>query len=215
MTKSYILADDGSIIGELLMYDKPTQTSTKVALVIGHDAKSQGAYGDSGISEFTFNDELIGELSFKQMLPKNVYVFYRSADISGYTAQMKDVHERMDKIGIDVSIELHFNGSDNASVTGNEFLYCSNAGKQIAMIFDETFDSLPNNDRGIKKIQFHPYPQPDDRGAGFCCRGKSIAIIAEPFFSLHQSDYIYGGQHRELLLKAYSTAIKKTIAYLI
>ena len=125
------------------------------------------------------------------------YVFYRNSDIVGYTAQMKDLHKRIDKVGCQVSIEFHFNSFSNDDVRGHEVLYCSDNGKHVAEIMNDAFDVfLPTSNRGVKKVSM------EDNGGGFCCRGKSYAIIIEPYFAAHQSDFIYGAKYRVPLMNA-------------
>ena len=58
-------------------------------------------------------------------------------------------------------------------------------------------------DRGIKKVTAL------DHGGGFCCKGKSYAIIVEPFFATNQDDFMHDGKNRMLLLEAYSNALKR------
>ena len=137
----------------------------KIALVIGHDSDNQGAYGNEGVGEFSFMNGLINSMTSMGMLPDNkeIYVLYRNADINGYTTQMKDLHTRIDAIGCEVSIELHFNSFSNENVQGHEVLYCSEAGKTIANIMNNSLDEyLPTSNRGVKKVTM------DDRGGGFC-----------------------------------------------
>ncbi len=177
----------------------------KIVWIIGHDAKEQGAYGNKGVSEFRFNDQLIIEMRHERMFPdKHEYrVMYRDPSISGYKSQMIDLHRRINAWGADVSIELHFNSFHRDEVNGNEVLYCSNGGKRIADILDECLDVLPNRDRGVKKVSGN------DRGAGFCCRGQSYAIISEPFFGSHQHLFTRGGELRSLLKNAYKKFLEK------
>lgn len=179
----------------------------KIALVVGHDAHSKGAYGSEGISEFDFNHSLLLDLNVNNQPGNNqYYIFYRSADIKGYTAKMIDLHERIDKVGCDVSIEFHFNSFSDEDVHGHEVLYCSDGGKQMAEIVNHQLDlELPTSNRGIKKVKLNPHPIPDDRGAGFCCRGRSLAIIIEPFFGSNQEHFIHDGKLR----KPYFTALKR------
>ena len=175
----------------------------KIVLVIGHDQLRQGVYGNTGQSEYQFNDELVNDLVFYKLLPKKhrVFVLYRDPSIKSYTKQMKDLHKRIDKLKAEVSIELHFNSFSRPEANGNEVLYCSKGGKRIADIFDEALDALPNRDRGVKKVTL------SDRGGGFCCRGKSLAIILEPFFGARQDAYSYGGMYRMILLNAISNGL--------
>ena len=177
----------------------------KIALVVGHTSENPGAYGNSGIGEWQFNDELLHSMYLEGKLPSKhtYYILYRSADTKGYTAQMKKLHKQIDRLGCQLSIEFHFNSFSNPEVNGNEVLYCSEGGKQYAEIMDSCLDLLPNRDRGIKKVELRKYPLQDDRGAGFCCRGRSYAIIAEPFFGVQQSKYTRNGVYREFLETAY------------
>jgi len=177
----------------------------KIAIIIGHDADKQGAYGNEGLSEWEFNDELIQSMFFDGRLSNKheYYIMYRSADLNGYTKQMKDLHKRIDKIGCELSVEFHFNSFSNPSANGNEVLYCSKGGKHYADIMDECLDELPNRDRGVKKVT------KGDRGGGFCCRGNSKSIIVEPFFGANQSDYVRTGQYRYLLEDAYEEFFEK------
>ena len=164
---------------------------TKIALVIGHDEKNQGAYGSEGISEYKFNDELI---FFLDLVGIEYSIFYRNPKIIGYSAQMRDLHSRIDEWGAEISIEFHFNSFSNQSVHGHETLYCSKGGQHIAELLNDSLDRhLPTSNRGIKKVT------KKDRGGGFCCRGKSFAIIIEPFFGSNQHRFIEGGDLREPL----------------
>jgi len=199
----YIYDEDGTRIGECILYaidSKPTSTSGKtIGLVIGHDIKSQGAYGNYGISEFNFNSEFINDLQIEGYLPNQhkYIIYYRDSDISGYGNKMIDLHRRMDRDGVDISIEFHFNGASDASVNGHEVLYCSTDGSGLAKKLDKALDNIPNRDRGIKRVSM------SDNGGGFCCRGKSVAILTEPFFGAHQSKFTEYGKYRKILLKAY------------
>lgn len=178
----------------------------KIAMVVGHDADEQGAYGNEGVSEFSFNDNLLSCMSNLGYFPDEhtIYVLYRSADIRGYSNQMRDLHKRIDALGCEVSIEMHFNSFSNEAVRGHEVLYCSEAGKDIAEVFNHALDGyLPTSNRGVKKVGM------EDKGGGFCCRGRSKAIILEPYFAAHQSDFIYNGQYRRPLMEAISEALKR------
>ncbi len=168
----------------------------KIALVTGHDISNQGAYGNMGISEFQFMDELLSEMSLGDYFPEDIEFghFYRSADIHGYSNKMIDLHHRIDKWGADISIEFHFNSFSSDLVQGHEVLYCSSSGRGIANALNKCMDDRLNNlSRGIKKVSG------SDRGAGFCCRGNSLAIIIEPFFGAHQHKFMHGKDQREQL----------------
>jgi len=198
--KYFICDENKDIVGEVKLYDtkvqKPVDKEGKtIALVIGHDSIKQGAYGNAGMSEFNFNTDLINSM---ELPPQHTYyILYRDEYINGYTSQMNDLHERIDSLNCDISIEFHFNGSSNPDVNGNEVLYYSQGGKEIASLLDSSLDRLPNRDRGIKQLSS------SDNGYSFVSKGASLAIIAEPFFGSNQSDYMNGGEYRDLLKEAY------------
>jgi len=183
----------------------------RVAIIVGHSPKSQGAYGNEGVSEYMFNDNLIRNmksLGYFDECQHELYFLSRDSNINGYTNQMIDLHKHIDSLDCEVSIELHFNSFNNEKVHGHEVLYCSQKGKNIAEIMNHSLDEfLPTSNRGTKKVSLYPYPLPDDRGAGFCCRGNSYAIILEPFFGAHQTDFIYGGMNRLPLMTAIANGI--------
>lgn len=177
----------------------------KVALIVGHDYNSRGAYGNMGISEFKFNDELLQELFFYNQLPENneYHIFYRDSDINGYSNKMIDLHRRIDEWEAEVSIEFHFNSFSDENVNGHEVLYCSTMGGKYASELNNSLDKyLPTSNRGIKKVSGN------DRGAGFCCRGKSYAIIIEPFFGSHQDRFTFGAELREPLRNSIEEFLK-------
>ena len=181
---------------------------SKIALVVGHDVNNRGAYGNKGISEWAFYNQLTMEL---ELPDKHDYmIMHRNPNLSGYTEKMEDIHERIDDWGADISVEFHFNSFSNKNVNGHEVLYCSKKSKEIAKQLDKAFDdNLENSDRGIKKVTL--YKKHPDRGAGFCCRGESLAIILEPFFGAHQHEFIQDGSKRELLKKAISEFLENIV----
>ena len=177
----------------------------KIALIVGHDADRKGAYGNMGIPEWDFNDQYVNDLVFILPEKHEYYVLYRDTDLKYYGSQMKRLHNTIDNLGIELSIEFHFNGASDPTVNGNEVLYCatSKAGKEYAKLLDDCLDMLPNRDRGHKPVRFRNKPQKDDLGAGFCCRGKSVALITEPFFGSNQDKYVHDKPDRKLMDQAY------------
>ena len=168
----------------------------KVALVIGHQSNNQGAYGSKGIGEWAFNTDLVDDIT-EVMKSVNAKIFQRSKAISGYSNQMRALHAEIDAWGADISIEFHFNSFSSDSAQGHEVLYCSEGGKKEAIKLNDSLDKyLPTSNRGVKKVTS------SDRGGGFCCRGKSYALIIEPFFGSSQHQYIDGGKYREPLINA-------------
>lgn len=199
--------ESGQVIGEI--YEEhiqppevvePTPPNTnykKIAMCVSHQSDNQGAYGSEGEGEWGFNHTLINNITGKISNP-NVRIFMRDKNISGYTNQMIDLHQKIDAWGADISVEMHFNSFSSDSVQGHEVLGCSDGGMNIAEYMNECFDEeLPTSNRGAKRITS------GDNGGGFCCRGVSLAIITEPYFGAHQHKFVDGGELRENLIRAY------------
>ena len=170
---------------------------SKVALVVGHRSQRQGAVGSAGVSEWHYNRSLAKEIA-KECKGVDVKIFYRDDMPGGYGEKMKRLHKRIDAWGADYSISMHFNAAANTRADGHEVLYCSSYGELLAKKLNDTFNKyLANRNRGIKKVS------PKERGGGFLCRGKSICVLAEPYFAAHQAYYMPGSPGYMALKKAY------------
>jgi len=174
----------------------------KIALVVGHRPSAPGAYGDMGIPEFKFWNELAPILKNRMEATGRVQcrIFHRPEIPGGYGAKMKALHKEIDEWGADISISLHFNAASSPMANGHEVLYCafSNGGMLYAKIMEDIFTKrLPNKPRGTKP------KTKKERGGGFLCRGKSKCILVEPFFASNQHDYVEGGAHREDLISCF------------
>ena len=170
----------------------------RVAIVIGHNSKYQGAIGSLDISEWKFNSQLAEDIKESNYSGVDIRIFHRVPSKS-YTKQMKILNAEIEDWGADLAIELHFNASIDEGVNGHEVLYCkgSKLGKKIAKVFDTNFDVfLTNADRNIKAVK------KKNRGGGFVCRGKEPRILLEPFFASHQHLYKRGTEGYSRLLGA-------------
>jgi N-acetylmuramoyl-L-alanine amidase len=173
----------------------------KIALVVGHRSRSQGAYGNMGISEWIFNSDLAKEIVDEaDDIDVDLKIFYRRESGHGYTQRMKTLHKEIDAWGADISVSLHFNASSHASANGHEVLHCafsSTSAKYAALMNSSFTKHLNNKDRGVKP------KSRKDRGGGFLCRGRSYCILVEPFFASHQNEYIQGQRGREELINSF------------
>lgn len=172
----------------------------KVALVVGHRSLKKGAYGNAGVSEFDYNSALAKEIkkALKDSKDVEIEIFYRDNLFGGYGEKMKRLHKRIDEWGADYSISLHFNAAGREDINGHEVLYCSSRGKKLAKKLNKLFTKyLGNKDRKIKKRT------KKQRGGGFLCRGKSVCVLAEPFFAAHQKKFMPGTDGYNNLLIAY------------
>jgi len=174
----------------------------KVALVVGHRSKAQGAWGSAGLSEWEYNRQMakyVNRLIMDHPIPGvEVKIFYRDDLPGGYGEKMKRLHKRIDEWGADYSISMHFNAAGKEEVNGHEVLYCSKRGKRVAKMMDEILAKfLENKERGIKRVRRK------DRGGGFLCQGRSVCILVEPFFAAHQHKYIISQEGWNHLANAY------------
>ena len=165
---------------------------TKLAIVIGHNAVSQGAYAKEPMnaSEFMFNGR-VAEQMLKQAQHFNVTakVFSRVKHPQGYIKEITIAYEKVKGWGPDVIIELHFNSSSSSSSTGTENLFAENSqrGSMLAKaVVGEVYDVLGlklRHDGGIKGIV------PGQRGWRSVSAIPSVpSILAEPFFGSNPND---------------------------
>jgi len=173
----------------------------KIALVVGHRSRSQGAYGNAGKSEWAFYNDLVQEIvDAAKGMNVNLKVFHRKESGHGYTQRMKHIHKEIDAWGGNISISCHFNASSNASANGHEVLHCaySRTSARYARTMNDIFSRhLANRNRGTKSRK------KSQRGGGFLCRGKSYCILIEPFFASHQSDYMPHTRGRNDLINSF------------
>ena len=152
----------------------------KLAIVVGHNAKSQGAVRpDTGETEFSWNYDLarIIEDEAERFDEITVKTFFRKANIGSYIAEIRDVYARTDQWGADATCELHFNSHHNPSATGTETL---SSGSALSLAFamalqERMIDALGLKDRGEKVVR-------KGRGAASLISGRVPAALIEPFF---------------------------------
>lgn len=190
---------DNKVVGEI--YDNPKDYDAtkgkRVALCVGHNPKSQGAVGSSGLTEFQFNREFLKEL-IPYLPPTNEYHLFERKALGGYEAEQDDLAKQIAEWGdCDIAIEFHFNAAVNQSANGHEILYLSNKGKELAEKLDKKFDEYLNNaDRHIKR-------RASGRGYGFLSRGNYTSLIVEPFFASNQYRFVGDGDLKQPLITAY------------
>lgn len=195
----FLYDKDGRIVGEV--YDELQTTSPKrgkrIALCIGHNERSQGAVGSSGVSEYTFNKDFLGEL-LPYLPPTHEYRVFERKPLGSYSAEQDDLAKQIAEWGdCDIAIEFHFNASANSNVSGHEILYLSDKGKTLAEKLDKKFDEhLNNSDRNIKR-------RASGNGYGFLSRGAYTSIIVEPFFAAHQYRFLGDGDLLQPLIASY------------
>lgn len=161
----------------------------KLALIVGHDKKSQGAASHKVLnrSEYAYNRE-IAAIAQKYASKKcHVYVILR--DYIG----IEGAYEKAKGYGVDACIELHFNAYDG-SVEGTEILYHDDRDKdpelekrfaeQVLDKMYEVFDRGRSGKRGKKEPQTR-----NERGWYNVSRVQAFpCVLVEPFFGDNQDD---------------------------
>jgi len=176
----------------------------KVAIIVGHDVQEQGAVGVENISEYVFNSVLAREIVDKIGDDDNVKIFKRSHGLS-YTQAVRKVHGEVDNWGAFLDIELHFNSAENKEAKGHLIVYATTRAKKYAEELSKSFSIFLNTrNRGIEH-------RTKGNGVGGLRAGKSISLIAEPFFGVEQSSFREGRMERENLVSAYAKFIADVV----
>lgn len=148
----------------------------KVAIVVGHNAQSQGAVRVTDKrTEFDWNGQLADMIRLRD--PDNVRVFNRVSG-NGYSAEIDRVYADADAWGADCTVELHFNGSANPTVGGCEMLSSGSKGSLELSRSMQTrcLAVMGNSDRRVKVVG------KSDRGGRSLFAGRSPAVLIEPYF---------------------------------
>lgn len=168
----------------------------KVAIVIGHNARAQGAIRvTDGRTEFDWNGEL-AEL-IKQHDASAVGIFRRERG-GGYSAEIDRVYAQTDAWGADCTVELHFNGSENPKSNGCLMLSSGTKGsmKLSTSMQKHCVGVLGNADRGVRVIGRR------DRGGRSLWQGRAPAVLIEPYFGSNARECQIAGTHMDELAEA-------------
>lgn len=152
----------------------------RLAIVVGHNSEKQGARrADTGESEFVWNSDLARMIEREADAYPDIElrVFFRQPGM-GYRREIEQVYEETDRWGANATIELHFNASNDASISGTETL-TSGTPASMALAVDvnrEMVGALALRDRGVKTRSAQ------DRGGRSLISGRAPAILIEPYF---------------------------------
>ena len=104
----------------------------KIALIIGHNARSKGAFSMIVGSEFTYWKNIAEKI--KSEIPELVDVYERKSS-TNYVIEMKEVLKELNKNDYKFCLELHFNSSLSPSAKGCECLvyYKNDKAKKLAI----------------------------------------------------------------------------------
>ena len=181
----------------------------KVALIIGHNDRSRGAYSPILLSEFKYCKRIAEKI--KVEIPEIIDVYERKPN-KAYIPEMNEVLKELNKNDYKFCLELHFNGSLNRDANGCECLvYWKNEkAKELATDFmarlQNIFGSNIRNKMNIlkeKKIVNGKETEVEKkevtkgitliqdsnvRGGYGICKSKDTYILLEPFFGTNQDE---------------------------
>ena len=158
----------------------------KVALIIGHNLRSKGAYSTIVGSEYDYWKRTAEKI--KTEIPALVDVYERKPN-KFYTQEMNEVLKELNKNDYKFCLELHFNSSTNSQANGCECLiyHKNNNAKELATNFmarlQNIFGSKIRGNHGIIEIQDSKV-----RGGYGICNSKDTYILVEPFFGSNQDE---------------------------
>ena len=158
--------------------------NNKLAIVIGHNAESQGAVRkDTGETEYSFNSRLslyMEEFARKKYPDMETRVF-RRMPMGSYKREINRVYDETDAWGANLTMELHFNSAADGSASGTETLTSGTPASMAAAVAvnSEIVATLGLRDRGVKTRR-------SGRGSQSLISGRAPAILVEPFFGSSQ-----------------------------
>lgn len=157
----------------------------KIALIIGHNSRSKGAYSTILGYEYDYWKRIASKI--KTEIPGMVDVYERKANRC-YTKEMNEVLEELNKNDYKFCLELHFNAATQQA-NGCECLvyYKNNKAKELATNFmtrlQNKFNSKIRSNHGIIEIK-----DSNTRGGYGICKSKDTYILIEPFFGSNNDE---------------------------
>ena len=170
----------------------------KVALIIGHKLTSGGALSYNHVSEFEYNEELVGMVASNLSdTDIDVMIFHRNK----YLELPNEINEK----NPDMVVSFHCNAHDTKT-TGTEVLYYhkSAAGLAIADKFVNSIHKcLGLRNRGVKP------KHTEDRGGIILRYTNAPCVLLESFFIDNPLDFSTGVDLKNELALAISDVIKE------
>ncbi|MDF3606144.1 N-acetylmuramoyl-L-alanine amidase [Paracoccus sp. DMF-8] len=162
---------------------------TKIALVVGHNARSQGAVRvTDGRSEYDWMGDLSAQILAAN--PGRYRVFRRPAGVV-YTREISQTYAEVDAWGASGSIELHFNAAAASTATGTETLTSGTKGSRrlATLIQSAMVGVLGLRDRGLLVRDRKA------RGGESLWAGRAPAVLIEPYFGSNAGDCAAADRH--------------------
>ena len=183
----------------------------KVALIIGHNKRSKGAYSTIVGSEYDYWKRIAEKI--KTEIPLMIDVYERKPN-QYYTREMFEVLEELNKNDYKFCMELHFNAASEQA-NGCECLVYSgnNKAKELATDFmarlQNKFGSKIRTKENVIKVTMHEkridgktweeerkettrglilVQDSKTRGGYGICKSKDTYILVEPFFGTNNEE---------------------------
>lgn len=168
----------------------------KIALIVGHNEKSKGAYSEGlKATEYDFYGKVLDIMFSKYekvfglseseiaKIKKDTQIF--RVPNTGYSKEMAEVVKRINDEKFDIAIELHFNAADKKA-NGTTVLYWHKSAKGLELA--NAFQDVMSNATGVKKRALIPIKDSSQNGAYGIMNAKCPYILIEPFFGDSKTD---------------------------
>jgi N-acetylmuramoyl-L-alanine amidase len=181
----------------------------KLGIVVGHTSYRPGAYSQYLKSaEYPWNIDLAKRIeACADGLETKTFL----RDAQGIAGAYAD----SDRWGSDLTVELHFNSSDNAHSTGTGVIYDpeSRESRDMAKLLCQEIRSalqLPDWPPGTGGVVTPLQASGEERrGQRSVTSGRAPATLIEPFFGSHRGDCQVAESGKDALALAIATAIKR------
>ena len=184
----------------------------KVALIIGHNKRSKGAYSTIVGSEYDYWKRIAEKI--KGEIPEFVDIYERKPN-KAYVPEMNEVLKELNKNDYKFCMELHFNAAANGRANGCECLvyYKNEKAQELATNFmarlQNKFGSKIRTKENIVKVKMQEkkidgkvweeekkittrglilIQDSKTRGGYGICKSKDTYILVEPFFGSNNDE---------------------------
>ncbi|MCG9785380.1 N-acetylmuramoyl-L-alanine amidase [Vibrio brasiliensis] len=174
----------------------------KIALIVGHEKKAQGASNANGETEYSINGRLAPLIA--QALLKHGHepvIVYR--DGTTYSKLPKRVNQTQ----ADIALSLHCNAF-NTKATGSEVLHyvnSTNSERLASLVQTEVVQALGLRDRGLRPVDAKHKGRKGDKGGHLCKYTAMPCVIVEYCFIDNDNDLATAIKHFEQLALAIAT----------
>ena len=181
----------------------------KVALIIGHNKRSKGAFSMTVGDEYSYWKNIAEKIKYE--IPDIVDIYEREPN-QNYVREMNKVLAELNKHNYDYCLELHFNSSLNRNANGCECLvyHKNEKAKELATNFmarlQNVFNiNIRNKENILKEIKVVNGKElttekkettrgliliqdSKTRGGYGICKSKDTYILVEPFFGSNNDE---------------------------